>query len=82
MQGAYAGPSHSMRWENDHPLYKDSIFINKPASCIPSDDYEPSDPLGSTYHFYTGPGTETTTGTACNAWSSTQRAFIVGMMAS
>jgi len=60
--GAYAGPSHSMRWENDHPLYKDSIFINKPASCIPSDDYEPSDPLGSTYHFYTGPGTETTTG--------------------
>eukprot|EP01048_Picozoa_sp_COSAG05_P007312 COSAG05_NODE_512_length_9090_cov_33.937827_8_plen_530_part_00 len=30
--GAYSGPSHSMRWENDHPIYDDAQFSNKPGS--------------------------------------------------
>ena len=29
---AYSGPSHSMRWQNDHPIYADSQFSNKPGA--------------------------------------------------
>jgi hypothetical protein len=38
--GAYAGPSHSERWQNDHPIYKDTQFTNKPAVCAPGVDDE------------------------------------------
>ena len=31
--GAYSGPKHSMRWQNDHPIWVDQYFDNKPAGC-------------------------------------------------
>ena len=32
--GAYSGPKHSMRWQNDHPIWVDQYFDNKPAGCV------------------------------------------------
>eukprot|EP00041_Stephanoeca_diplocostata_P018292 m.382106 g.382106 ORF g.382106 m.382106 type:complete len:730 (-) comp20970_c1_seq32:2839-5028(-) len=31
--GPYSGPGHSMRWEDDHPIYFDSQFTNLPQHC-------------------------------------------------
>ena len=31
--GAYSGPKHSMRWQDDHPIWKDDEFTNKPVAC-------------------------------------------------
>jgi hypothetical protein len=29
--GPYSGPKHTLRWENDHPIYADSQFTNMPG---------------------------------------------------
>lgn len=36
--GAYAGPEHTMRWQNDHPIWNDAQFVDPPPGCgdIPS----------------------------------------------
>ena len=31
--GAYSGPKHSMRWQNDHPIWDDAQFADKPKGC-------------------------------------------------
>lgn len=31
--GPYAGPGHTTRWQNDHPLFHDAQFTNKPPGC-------------------------------------------------
>ena len=30
--GPYSGPGHTMRWQNDHPIWQDSQFENMPAA--------------------------------------------------
>jgi hypothetical protein len=30
--GAYSGPHHTMRWENDHPIWNDAQFTNMPGA--------------------------------------------------
>jgi len=34
--GSYSGPKHSTRWQDKHPIWKDSQFTDKPASCAAS----------------------------------------------
>lgn len=31
--GNYQGPKHTMRWQNDHPIWADSQITDEPASC-------------------------------------------------
>ena len=30
--GPYSGPHHSMRWQNDHPIWWDAQFENMPGA--------------------------------------------------
>ena len=31
--GDYAGKGHSTRWQDDHPIWEDSQFVDRPAGC-------------------------------------------------